>query len=293
MTTLSIDAARHAPSAGRWAGLAGLAHGDPDAWDRAFVLLHGLTFDRRMWEPVLDALPLRHRAIALDLPGHGDSAALPSHRLADVVDAIHDAVLDAGLDAPIVVGHSIGGAIAGLYGATHPAVAVVSVESPLDLRPFAEMARSLKPQLRGDGFDAVWARYRESMRLDLVPPVARHLLGAGDHATQEQVVGYWEDLLGLPMDRLLAWIGDALERIRAAGLPALLMYGRAPGEAELEAAAARLPHAEVVVWPAGHHFPHLADPTRFAALLTGLATALPAPGAAGWPASDRRRPMDE
>jgi hypothetical protein len=37
----------------------------------------------------------------------------------------------------------------------------------------------------------------------------------------------------------------------------------------------RLPHAEIVVWPVGHHFPHLADPARFAAMLTGLAAGLP------------------
>jgi hypothetical protein len=30
----------------------------------------------------------------------------------------------------------------------------------------------------------------------------------------------------------------------------------------------RLPQAETVVWPVGHHFPHLAYPDRFAALLT-------------------------
>jgi pimeloyl-ACP methyl ester carboxylesterase len=37
----------------------------------------------------------------------------------------------------------------------------------------------------------------------------------------------------------------------------------------------RLPHAEIVVWPVGHHFPHLADPPRFATMLTGLAAGLP------------------
>ena len=46
-----------------------------------FVFLHGLTFDSRMWAPVLDALPSGHRAIAFDLPGHGGSAALAAARL--------------------------------------------------------------------------------------------------------------------------------------------------------------------------------------------------------------------
>jgi len=33
----------------------------------------------------------------------------------------------------------------------------------------------------------------------------------------------------------------------------------------------RLPQAEILVWPVGHHFPHLAHPARLAAGLVGLA----------------------
>ena len=39
------------------------------------VLLHGFTQTGRSWQPVLDALAARYRAIAPDLPGHGDFAA--------------------------------------------------------------------------------------------------------------------------------------------------------------------------------------------------------------------------
>ena len=35
----------------------------------------------------------------------------------------------------------------------------------------------------------------------------------------------------------------------------------------------RLPAAEVVEWPVGHHFPHVTEPARFAALLAGLLAA--------------------
>ncbi len=69
----------------RWAGLAGRDHGDPSAPGPAFVLLHGLTFDRRMWYPVLDALPEGQRAIAFDLPAHGGSPYVALH--AKSVDA--------------------------------------------------------------------------------------------------------------------------------------------------------------------------------------------------------------
>ena len=39
----------------RWAGLTGRERNGVDG--ASFVLLHGLTFDRRMWGPILDALP--------------------------------------------------------------------------------------------------------------------------------------------------------------------------------------------------------------------------------------------
>src|SRR5512139_1270545 len=41
------------------------------------VLLHPLGSDRRVWEPVLPRLARHFEVIALDLPGFGDSPALP------------------------------------------------------------------------------------------------------------------------------------------------------------------------------------------------------------------------
>lgn len=39
----------------------------------AIVLLHGLTFSRRTWDPITALLTDRHRVVTVDLPGHGDS----------------------------------------------------------------------------------------------------------------------------------------------------------------------------------------------------------------------------
>ena len=51
-----------------------------------YVLLHGLTFDHRMWDPVIGALPAGRRVLALDLPGHGETPMRPEPGLAPVVD---------------------------------------------------------------------------------------------------------------------------------------------------------------------------------------------------------------
>ena len=261
----------------RWAGLSGRERGDERADGPAFVFLHGLTFDRRMWDPVLGALPEGHRAIAFDLPAHGGSPALGRPGLAAVVDALHDAVVDAGLAAPIVVGHSIGGPLASIYAATYPASGVVSVDAPIRIEPFAELLRSMRPQLTEDGFDAVWARFRESWRMELVPVERRGLLRAGEQASLELVLGYQHDLLERPLEDVLRWREEGLGRLRRQRTPYVSLHANPVDPLDEASLRDLVPQAEVVVWPVGHHFPHLADPVGFVALLIELART----GAAG------------
>ena len=67
------------------------------------VLLHGLTFDRTSWHPVLaelTALDPGRRALALDLPGHGESPPWPDYDLEPIADAVHRAVAGARLSRP-------------------------------------------------------------------------------------------------------------------------------------------------------------------------------------------------
>lgn len=256
-----------------WAGLTGHEHGDEDAAGRSFVFLHGLTFDRRMWEPVLELLPGNHRAIAFDLPGHGDSPLLGEPGLGPVVEALHDAVLDAGLDQPIVVGHSVGGPLATIYAAAYPAAGVVSIDNPIRFEPFAAGLASMRSQLTGDRFDEAWAVFRQGMQIDAVPASRRELLAAGEHASQEVFLSYQADLLERPVDEVARWRESGIEQLRRQRVPYLTLHSNPVDEAERDWLVERLPQAEIVVWPVGHHFPHLAHPGRFAALITGLAAA--------------------
>jgi pimeloyl-ACP methyl ester carboxylesterase len=254
----------------RWAGLAGREHGDEAASGRPLVLLHGLTFDRRMWDPLLEVVPDRQRVIAFDLPGHGGSPPLSEPGLAPVVEAIHEAVLAAGIDRPILVGHSIGGPLAAIYAATFPAAAVVSIENPIRVEPFAELLASIRPQLMDGRFDEVWAPFQQSMQINSVPPAQRQLLRAGDRASQQVVLSYQADLLEQPLEDVLRWRDSGLSRLRENRTPYITLHANPVDDADRAWLADRLPQAEVVVWPVGHHFPHLAHPARLAALLAGL-----------------------
>jgi pimeloyl-ACP methyl ester carboxylesterase len=254
----------------RYAGLAADDVGRSD--DRApLVLLHGLTFDRQMWRPALGELETidpGRRAIAVDLPGHGDSPDAPSYMLDTLVERVHAAVEESGLEAPVVVGHSAAASTAFLYGATHPSRGVVAVEGTLQVGQFAAMAQSLEPALRGPGFDEVFGRILASaFQLDQVTPDVRAFVEATSIPRQEIVLGYWQALFQFRPDQLDAMVAQGSSAIRASGLPFASVLGRDPSPEDLAWIRAHLPGTRIEVWPQSGHFPHLAHPRKFAELL--------------------------
>ena len=271
-STANASRREHVPCASRirWGDLAGRECGRSRVGGKTFVFLHGLTFDRLMWDPVMAALSEDHHAIALDLPGHGGSPTLERPGLEAVAEALQEAVLDAGGGAPIIVGHSIGGPIATIYAAKYPSAGVVSIEAPIRLEPFATLLRSLRPQLTGEGFAEIWARFQESWHVELVPAEWRDLLRAGRQASQQLVLDYQSDLLARPLEDVVRVRDQGLDRLRNAGTPYLVLHANVVDPAELAWLAKRVPQARSVVWPVRHHFPQLADPARFAVLLAGF-----------------------
>lgn len=109
----SLDAAGH-----RWRYFESGAAGDAGT----LVLVHGFTGFKENWLPLMRRLYPRHRILAPDLPGWGESErradadygyAAQAERLA--------AFLRATTTAPVaLVGHSMGGAVAALLAARHP-----------------------------------------------------------------------------------------------------------------------------------------------------------------------------
>lgn len=79
------------------------------------LLLHGIGHHRQAWDPVVDILATERDVIAVDLPGFGQSSALPPGLPHDLPTT--NAVLGAfcaalGLDRPHVAGNSLGGLLA-------------------------------------------------------------------------------------------------------------------------------------------------------------------------------------
>ena len=101
------------------------------------VLVHGFGGDLNGWLFNQPALAERHRVLALDLPGHGESAKdVGRGDLAALSDALL-AFLDAlGIESVHLVGHSLGGAASLRVALDHPArVASLSLIAPAGLGP--------------------------------------------------------------------------------------------------------------------------------------------------------------
>jgi pimeloyl-ACP methyl ester carboxylesterase len=96
----------------------------PDgAWDRTFLLLHGLGGTLRFWTGVAPALGAVGRTLAIDVPGFGRSA-LPGDGV--TLDGVADAIIGfcrrAGARNCTVVAHSLSGLVALRVAARDPGV---------------------------------------------------------------------------------------------------------------------------------------------------------------------------
>ncbi len=99
--------------------------GDP------LVLVHGFGADLDSWRPFLQAVTGTRPVLAVDLPGHGGSAAAGTLDLQGLADQVAE-TLAAMVDGPLhLVGHSLGGAVASLVADS----GVVTVRSLFLLAP--------------------------------------------------------------------------------------------------------------------------------------------------------------
>ncbi|MFJ4829056.1 alpha/beta fold hydrolase [Streptomyces sp. NPDC088747] len=79
------------------------------------LLLHGIGHHRQAWDPVVHLLASERDVIAVDLPGFGESPALPeglSHDLETMVPALAGLCEALGIERPHVAGNSLGGLLA-------------------------------------------------------------------------------------------------------------------------------------------------------------------------------------
>lgn len=188
------------------------------------VLLHGLTFDRTTWRPVVDRLAGEFRCVAIDLPGHGGTPG-PPRPMAEIAEDVHRLLTTLEIERPVLVGHSMGAVLAVVYAAAFPVRGVVTVDQSLDLKPLADLLRRLEPSLRGDGFTSAFEPFRRDIGVHNLPEPERGRVAASQRVHQEVVLGYFDELLQQAPERSETSLGSLLETIDA---PLLAVFGRGP-----------------------------------------------------------------
>ncbi len=218
------------------------------------VAVHGLGATKGSFLPTVAALSARHRVIALDLPGFGDSdkpigASYDARFFARAVIALADALE---LDRIHLIGNSLGGRVALEVGLLHPdrvdrLVLLCPSLAWRRERPWAPLVRLTRPELGLvqiaprrlveaivhrliPGADEGWtaAGVDEFLRAYLTPAgraafyaAARHIYLEEPHGDE----GFWSRLRGLAPDALFVWgrrdrlVPIAFERHVADALP--------------------------------------------------------------------------
>ncbi len=100
------------------------------------VLIHGIGHTWRGWKPMLPELEQRFDVLAMDLPGHGHSAAMPAGTNSTpeaLADAVEREMIGAGFDSAHLAGNSLGGWIS-LELARRGRARTVSAISPAGLQ---------------------------------------------------------------------------------------------------------------------------------------------------------------
>jgi pimeloyl-ACP methyl ester carboxylesterase len=277
---VSISVPNKPPSgADRFTTLNGLrAHyvewGEPDA--PPIVLLHGLRSYARTWEPVAAALADRHRLIALDHRGRGDSAWDPAgeyvtETYVSDVEQLADALE---LRRFTLVGHSMGGTNAIVYAARHPErVRLLAIE---DIGPGSSASGAGAERIRHElertprvfaGRDDARAYWR-SVRPDISQAALDSRIDNTVHAAAD---GRWVwkfDLEGIARVRLdpdPALTVDLWPHVEALRCPTLVLRGARSDFLPAAACAEMAARQPLLTWQeireAGHyvHDDNLAD----------------------------------
>jgi pimeloyl-ACP methyl ester carboxylesterase len=260
----------------------------------ALLLIHGIGDSSDTWRPVLDELAKHHTIIAPDLLGHGRSEKpRADYSVAAYANGMRDLLSVLEIDRATVIGHSLGGGVAAQFAYQFPerCERLVLVDS-------GGMGKSVSPFLRLAAIPGVEA----FMPLFGLPPVrAAGQFAAGVMQRLSTALGRDTEELRAVFDALpdtaarrailrtlrsgVDWRGQVITMLDRAylaeGLPTLLIWGRHDAVIPLShgrLAHAAMPGSEFEIFDAAGHFPHHADPGRFAAVVSDfVGRTTPAP----------------
>ena len=234
-----------------------LAHIDTGGELPAIVFIHGMTFSKETWDPIVDRLKDRFRCLVVDLPGHGGSNGSGADPLV-VVERIHATILASEMVRPVVVGHSAGA----LHATAHATAGSINVDQPLHVGPFAAFVQQLAPALKGPHFVRAFEPFAASIGVETLAEPERGRVLATQRIDQQLVLDHWSRILTESPSDLQVQVDQLLDRMT---VPYLWLAGRPVEVAAREHLLAHVAQARIETWSHLGHLAHLAEPDRFAA----------------------------
>lgn len=85
------------------------------------IFLHGFLENLNMWQPYFEFFSQKHRVIAIDLLGHGNSECMGYiHTMEDMADAVFALISELKLRKITLLGHSMGGYVSLAFAELYP-----------------------------------------------------------------------------------------------------------------------------------------------------------------------------
>jgi pimeloyl-ACP methyl ester carboxylesterase len=241
----------------------------------ALVFVHGWSCDRSYWQGQLPYFAARHRVLAVDLAGHGESGSdRERYTMARFGEDVVAAVDAAGLEGPIVlVGHSMGGPVI-LEAAVRLGERVAGVVAVDSLRSVGA-ARRVEPAELEARLAAMAADFRGESR----PFIEAMFVDGADPALRETVV---EDMLAADPRVAVSAIRGLNDMDYAATLAALeaplVLINSDYQPTVLDGLRELHPDTRLELMSGVGHFLMMEDPVRFNAALEQTISSL-IPGA--------------
>jgi pimeloyl-ACP methyl ester carboxylesterase len=239
----------------------------------ALVFVHGWACDRTYWDAQLRHFAPRHRVIAIDLPGHGESGTAREEWTVEAFgEDVATVVEQLGLEEVVLIGHSVGGFVVLEAARRVPErlVGIVGDEAWYDpeQKVSAEQVRMILEPLRANFAEMTETIVRAMMFAPGADSALVDRVASGMSAAPPEIA------LAVSENAYLWWNEQGAEALRAVTDP-LGAINAARSPTSVESLQRYSPSIEVRTMDDVGHFVMMEDPETFNRLLQELLAELP------------------